>query len=177
MQPVIYDVAVSIDGFISAANNDVSQFPFEGEIVDDYRQRLTGYSHCLMGRKTYEFGYAYGLKPGDNPYPGMVSIVCSKTINLPQDADVKTVCADLSGFVNKLKRQATGPIYLCGGGDLAGWMAKNALIDQLAIKRAPILLGNGIPVFGRYSDTIRLSHISSKPYQNGQVFQRYSITR
>lgn len=51
MQPIIYDVAVSADGFIAGASQDVSLFPFQGSIVDDYMARLATYSHCIMGRK------------------------------------------------------------------------------------------------------------------------------
>lgn len=35
MHPIIYDVAVSIDGFIAGPSEDVSQFPHSGKIVED----------------------------------------------------------------------------------------------------------------------------------------------
>ena len=34
MQPIIYDVAVSIDGYIAGPEGDISQFPESGDIVE-----------------------------------------------------------------------------------------------------------------------------------------------
>ena len=31
-----------------------------------------------MGRRTYEFGYKYGLQPGQSPYPHMENYIFSK---------------------------------------------------------------------------------------------------
>lgn len=119
MHPIIYDVAVSIDGYISGPGGDVSGFAFEGDVVDDYVERLAGYSCALMGRVSYEFGYAYGLRAGQNPYPHMRSIVVSSTVRLPQNSDVEVWNGLDLERVRDLKTNATGPIYLCGGGVLA----------------------------------------------------------
>lgn len=40
MQPIIYDVAVSMDGFISGPGGDISQFAHEEPVVEDYANRL-----------------------------------------------------------------------------------------------------------------------------------------
>lgn len=54
MQPLIYDVAVSIDGYIGGPDGDISQFAQDGAVVDDYTARL-GLETCataIMGRAT-----------------------------------------------------------------------------------------------------------------------------
>ena len=61
MHPIIYDVAVSLDGFICGPQADISKFDFEGPVVDDYHLRMDGYETAIMGRLTYEFGYQFGL--------------------------------------------------------------------------------------------------------------------
>ncbi|MEO0912848.1 MAG: deaminase, partial [Pseudomonadota bacterium] len=104
MQPVIYDVAVSADGFICGADGDISLFPHEGAVVEDYRARLAGYAHCLMGRATYEFGYAYGLEPGANPYPWMEATVFSRSLDLPETAEVRLVREDALAAVDAIRR-------------------------------------------------------------------------
>ena len=60
MQPIIYDVAVSIDGYIAGPGGDISAFPASGRLVDDYLERLADYRTVIMGRDTYEFGYRFG---------------------------------------------------------------------------------------------------------------------
>ncbi|MEM9360868.1 MAG: deaminase, partial [Pseudomonadota bacterium] len=71
MQPIVYDIAISLDGFIAGPGGDISQFDSGGPVVRDYEERLQAYAAAIMGRQTYEFGYQYGLRPGQNPYPHM----------------------------------------------------------------------------------------------------------
>lgn len=179
MQPLIYDVAVSIDGFISGPSvngiPDVSRFPHEGSIVEDYKARLATYAIALMGRATYEFGYAFGLPPGANPYPTMRSFVVSQSIQVPAGSDVEVIHDDALAAVRTLKSESTGPLYLCGGGILAGALLNAGLINRLRLKRAPTLLGAGVPLFAEVTDTPNLTLIEEKQHGNGIVFQDYAV--
>lgn len=177
MQPIIYDVAISMDGFIAGAAGDVTKFPYQGAIVDDYMARLETYTHCLMGSETYKFGYQFGLKAGDNPYPTMQSIIFSKSIALPTERSVNVVTDHELNYINQLKQQAAGPIYLCGGGKFAGWLLANGLIDILRLKRAPILLSQGVKLFGDYNLAINIKHINTKSYEDGGIFQEFEIVK
>jgi dihydrofolate reductase len=175
MQPIVYDVAVSLDGFICGNNEDVSRFPHEGPIVDAYRKRLESYAVCLMGRRTYEFGYRFGLPAGANPYPGMLSYVLSSSLELPDDADVQLVRSDTEALLRRLKGEADGPIYLCGGGTLAASLLELKLIDRLRLKRAPILLGQGVRLFGANDRAIDLRQLDMVAYPDGTVFHEFEI--
>ncbi|MEM8540227.1 MAG: dihydrofolate reductase family protein [Pseudomonadota bacterium] len=173
MQSLIYDVAVSIDGYIAGANADVSLFAHEGAVVEDYHARMADYKVAIMGRKTYEFGYQFGLKPGDNPYPSMQTIVFSNSVSLPDDSTVAKVSSDLPSEIESLKVSAKGPIYLCGGGEFAGNLLSLGLIDKIILKRAPILLGTGTRLFGKYAASQSLKCISHKQYDSGYVLQGF----
>lgn len=175
MHPIIYDVAVSIDGFIAGPSEDVSRFPHFGAIVEDYQARLQNYKTCLMGRKTYEFGYQFGLRPGQNPYPHMRSIVLAESIELPKSSDVKLLSCVSDDAIRKIKRESVGDIYLCGGGELASWMLTNQLIDILRIKRAPIIFGSGIKLFGEGDHLVDLTLVTSTDHPNGALFQEFKI--
>lgn len=172
MHPIIYDVAVSADGFIAGPNTDVSAFPHTGAIVDDYRARLGTYSTALMGRATYEFGLQHGLPPGANPYPNMRTIVVSTTLTPPGD-DIE-VWRDLLGL-QALRSKAPGPIYLCGGGHLASAIAATGHLTHLTLKRAPIILGSGTPLFAQASPT-PLTLQSQTDYGEGLLFQSFRFS-
>lgn len=175
MHPIIYDVAVSIDGYISGPLGDVSAFPHEGTIVEDYVGRLSQYSTCLMGRKTYEFGYAYGLKPGDNPYPHMRSFVISSTIDLPEGSHVEHIAKASVETIRTIQEEASGPIYLCGGGSLAGWALSSKLVGYIRLKRAPILLGAGVRLFDEINVKPRLKELMMKPHNDGIIYQEFEV--
>lgn len=180
---IVYDVSVSIDGFIAGPDADISRFAHEGPIVEDYAERLLGYAVALMGRHTYEFGYRFGLAPGTNPYPHMRSIVLSRSIDLPPSDGIEVVRDGTLDFVRELKSsrgEATdgaapdGPIYLCGGGELAGSLARAGLVDRLRLKRVPVLLGGGTPLFGKGA-ALHLDLVTQRDYGDGALLQEFTI--
>ncbi|WP_323037459.1 dihydrofolate reductase family protein [Pararhodobacter sp.] len=175
MQDVIYDVAVSVDGFICGADGDVSGFPHEGAVVEEYRARLATYGAVVMGRRTYEFGYACGLKPGANPYPHMQALVVSASLDLPADAAVETVRDDVIARLTRLRREMHAPIYLCGGGALAGSLLVQGQIQELRLKRAPILLGSGVRLFGGHDRPVPMHPLAQTIHERGVIYQRFKL--
>lgn len=175
VQPIIYDVAVSIDGYIAGPGEDISKFAREGEVVDNYLKRLETYSCAIMGRATYEFGYRFGLEPGRNPYPRMKTVVFSDSMRLPEDSEVTVVPRRDLQLLQTLRDEQAGPIYLCGGGLFAGALLSSRMIDKLRLKRAPILLGDGTPLFGDADVAIELVCEEIKSYADGYVYQAYQV--
>ncbi|WP_298814774.1 dihydrofolate reductase family protein [uncultured Roseibium sp.] len=175
MQPIIYDVAVSVDGFIAGADDDITKFAHEGPVVEDYFERLSTYAIAVMGRNTYEFGYRFGLEPGANPYQNMRTYVFSRSLELPEESDVEVVGIDELPKIKELKAKAPGPIYLCGGGEFAGHLLSNRLIDTLRLKRAPILLGSGVKLFGCVGDGCEMVNTTTRTYDGGYLFQEFQV--
>lgn len=175
MHPIIYDVAVSLDGFISGVAGDISKFAHDGPVVDDYATRLGTYRSAIMGRATYEFGYEFGMKPGQNPYPHMETTIFSDTMDLPESVKVSVRKRPTSDHIRQLSREAEGPVYLCGGGDFAGWMLEQGLIDRVILKRAPCVLGAGTKLFGNVSPAISLIRSNTKSYANGYLLEEFDL--
>ena len=175
MHPIIYDVAVSLDGYISGPCGDISGFAHEGEVVDDYRQRLSTYHTAIMGRSTYQFGYKFGMAPGQNPYPHMNTIVVSASMDQPDACEITLQRQLDECTITTLKEQASGPIYLCGGGKFAGALLQMGLIDRIILKRAPIVLGGGVSLFGQSNQTGKLRRVSTEPYDNGYQLEQFVV--
>ncbi|SMR81677.1 Dihydrofolate reductase [Aliiroseovarius halocynthiae] len=174
MREIIYDVAVSLDGFIAAPGGDASAFPQTGPHADAYFERLGSYGTVIMGRSTYEFGYAFGLEPGARAYPHMDHHIFSTSLKVPEDADVAVIRDDWLAQLTALKKTGGAPIYLCGGGMFAGWVAQNGLVDRLILKRAPIVLGQGIRLFEGLTDPTSWAAGAVTPYDNGVTLLEYA---
>lgn len=128
-----------------------------------------------MGRKTYEFGYAHGLEPGANPYPNMDTLVVSPNLTVPNGSETQIV-SDLSmDFVVSLKSMSRGPTYLCGGGELAGWLLKKELIDFLVLKRTPCIFGTGVRLFDGTTNSQKLERTDDQTYGNGYVLEKFKL--
>lgn len=175
MRRIIYDVAVSRDGFIAGPNGDVSIFPHSGDHVDAYNKRLATYDTVIMGRHTYEFAYQFGLPAGAKAYPHMEHYIFSEKLELPDTAEVTAVRSDFSVKLRDLKAQKGTDIYLCGGGAFAGMLAGNKLIDLLRLKIAPVLCGRGTPLFGGLTIMAGLSRVSSTQYKNGVEYCEFAF--
>lgn len=160
MRELIYDVAVSIDGFICRADGAIDDFAMDGPHVADYQARLATYDTVVMGRKTYEFGYQYGLEPGRRAYPHMEHYVVSSSLEFEHEHELNLVPDGAADLVRDLKHQTGSAIYLCGGGQLAGFLLREQLIDRLILKVNPILIGEGRPLF---SSPIRARLQASSP--------------
>ncbi len=173
MKKIIYYVATSIDGFIAGPDEDASDFTAAGEGVNQYLADLKDFKTVIMGRRTYEFGYKFGLKPGQPAYPHMLHYIFSKTLHFKNQSDQLTICDYDLDIIKKLKQSSETDIYLCGGGIFAGWLLENEMIDVLKIKLNPLILGNGIPLFGNIKKTHQLELSESRIYDDGLTINAY----
>ena len=148
MQKIVYYVASSIDGYISGVDEDISQFIMESDGVDKYRADLAQFETVIMGRKTYEFGYDFGLEPGQPAYPNMMHHIFSSTMKIEDLSPAVKIEIPSLDRVEEIRQNADTDVYLCGGGQFAGWLLENKMIDRLKIKLNPIVLGGGTKLFG-----------------------------
>ncbi|WP_347756455.1 dihydrofolate reductase family protein [Agrococcus sp. ProA11] len=162
MRKLVYYIAASIDGFIADAAGDVSCFPLVPEtlehLFDRYPETCPAhlreafgvtagpkrFDTVLLGRRTQEPALQAGLVAG--AYPHLRQIVATHR-GLPESAGIELIEGDLAPQITALKRQSGGDIWLCGGGDIAGQLID--LIDEVQLKVNPVLLGDGIGLFGR----------------------------
>jgi dihydrofolate reductase len=129
----------------------------------------------LMGRKTYDLGLAEGKT---SPYPFLRQIVASKSMSESPDEAVELWRDDVVGRVAKLKAEAEKPIWLCGGGSLAGQLLAAGLIDRVVVKLSPVVFGSGIPLFGADAPVVSLKPDGAvKTYDCGVHLLSYIVER
>ncbi len=175
MRRIIYYVASAIDGYISGLNDDISGFVQRGNGVEKYLQDLQTFDTVLMGRKTYEFGYQYGLKPGDPAYPHMDHYIFSQQLSFEQKNEKVQVCELDKNLIMQLKAKTGSDIYLCGGGALAAWLLEQELIDVLKVKLNPLVLGAGVKLFAQTNKAYHLDLMEQESFEEGLQIITYSI--
>ncbi|WEO97600.1 dihydrofolate reductase family protein [Streptomyces sp. FXJ1.172] len=160
MRRLTYYIGCSLDGFIAGPDGETDSSGFDGDLKDailsEYPETiptharealgLTGvpnkvFDTILMGRATYEPALRIGVT---SPYAHLRQYVFSSTLS-PTDPEVEVVSGDPVEFVRGLKRQPGAGIWLCGGAGLAGQLLGE--IDELVVKRYPVVHGSGIPLF------------------------------
>ncbi|MBN3521082.1 dihydrofolate reductase family protein [Algoriphagus lutimaris] len=177
MGKIIYYVASSLDGFISGPNEDTRMFVPGGKGIEKYFEDLKKFKTVIMGRKTYEFGYKFGLQPGQPAYQHMQHHIFSDSLTFENKAESVHVEPRKISRVQEIKASASSDIYLCGGGIFAGWLLDHHLIDQLKIKLNPIILGDGIRLFGSSKTKGKLDLMQDETFENGLKIITYSIRK
>lgn len=177
MSKIVYYVASSIDGYIAGENDDISMFSQSGDAVDKYLSDLEDFKTVIMGRRTYEFGYQFGLIPGQPAYKHMEHYIFSDTLNIENLAKTVHIEKKSINRVIEIKNSSKNDIYLCGGGEFAGWLLENGLIDQLKLKLNPIILNCGIHIFGKSKMKAKLELCKTDLYKDGLCMLTYNILK
>lgn len=174
MSNIIYYVASSLDGFIAGPNDDISNFVAGGDGVDKYLSDLQNFKTVIMGRRTYEFGYQYGLEPGQPAYPHMEHFIFSDSLKIENLNEKVHIEPKSLERIVEIKKASVTDVYLCGGGEFAGWLLDNGLIDQLKLKLNPITLGEGIKLFGKSTTRAKWDLVSTESFNEGLKILTYN---
>ena len=175
MRKIVYYVASTLDGFISGPDQSIEGFVDEGSGVQKYLNDLQEFDTVIMGRKTYEFAYSFGLKPGDLPYPHMNHFIFSNTLKFDKPHERINICKLSIDEIKRLRNQPGSAIYLCGGGELAGWLLDREQIDVLKIKLNPLIMGDGVRLFGNSNKKFSTELLDTQLYDNGLQMITYKI--
>lgn len=177
MKVIVY-IATSLDGFIARKNGDIDWLPAdEPESNEDYGfwEFFNTVDALVMGKNTFEKVLSFGIWP----YKDKKVIVVSKSIKkLPaiENANLQLVRGDTSDVFNQLKQSGYQKIYLDGGKLIQSFLRDN-LIDELIISKIPVLIGDGIPLFGKLDNDIKLEVLHSQAFKNGLVQTHYKVAK
>lgn len=185
MKASVY-IATTLDGYIARENGSLDWLPgAEGEIdissesdtLDNedfgYNKFMETIDVLIMGRNTYEFV----ISSGQWPYGNKKVIVLSSTLNrvsniVPDTVEIR------SGSPNEiyleLKSEGAKNLYVDGGKTIQGFFI-SGLIDEIVITTVPVLIGNGISLFGVLKEDKKLKLLETKHYTNGFVQNKYAV--
>lgn len=175
MRKIHYHIAVTLDGFICHKDGSIDGFLMEGAHADEFMQSLENYDTVLMGSKTYAFAFQYGLKAGQTAYPNLKHYIFSQSLEFESNDDVILVKDDALNVIKALKQENGKDIWLCGGGELAGFLLEHHLIDALSLKVNPVVFGAGRKLFGQNKMLNNFRLESRKTYDNGVLLNQYIL--
>lgn len=178
MGNLVYHVATTLDGYIANKNHDINGFLVDTEHLPDFQNSLKNdYSCVLMGKNTYEFGFRFGLKPGQPAYAeyNLPNYVVANDFSFEPEKGLTIIGDDVVGEVKKLKQNSKKDVWLCGGGQLAGFLLENKLIDKIILKQNPTIFSDGIKLFEGCSSTYQLDLEDYKSYQNSVCLLKYRV--
>ena len=159
-------VGTSVDGFIARPNGDLDFLPPGGGEPHGYNEFIATVDAIVIGRKTFET--VLGMEPW--PYADKrVVVLSSRQIDLSAARGVVEQMAGApADILSQLAASGTRHAYVDGGTTIQGFL-RAGLIQHLFITRVPVLIGNGIPLFGALPRDLRLHHVATRQYASGLV--------
>src|SRR5450432_2667228 len=165
----------SLDGFIASKDNNVSWMDTKSvyqagvsisqEEVAAFLKTIDCY---VLGSRTYEHALELGWPYGDTP----TVVVTSRELPSARES-VEFYSGDLKILVGEILAPRYGNIWLVGGALLGQSFLRLGLVDEIRLMTAPVLLGDGLHLFGD-SGTEQMWHLKNVvAYKSGYVELSY----
>ena len=173
-------IATSLDGFIARADGNLDWLDEANAMVPEgedcgFGAFMSSVDTLLMGRKTYEKVLSIGIWPyGDTP----VVVLSRSQISFPDHlpSTVSHSSEQPTELLNRLAGEGVQHVYVDGGKTIHGYLLEG-LIDEITITVIPVILGEGIPLFGLVKNDIHLTHIRTTVFDFGFVQSTYAVEK
>lgn len=165
-------VGASVDGFIARPNHDLDWLPEDAE-PHGYDEFIAGIDAIVMGRNTFEKVLSFEAWPyGDK----RVVVLSSRPLDLSaaRGGVVEQMAGPPAEIVSRLAATGAHHLYVDGGVTLQGFL-RAGQIQRLVITRVPVLIGEGIPLFGSLPRDVRLRHVATRTFASGLVQSEYEV--
>jgi len=163
MGKVVYDISMSLDGYVSGANvRPEAGLGDGGERLHDWgfhstdprnRQLVEAWVHTgavIVGRRTYDLSIPYW--GADGPiYTGRVPVIVLSH-SVPDDVpehSVYTFVDSVEAAFEKAQQAAGDKVIGVQGPNTAQQFIQRGLVDEISIHLVPVLFGSGIRLLER----------------------------
>jgi len=169
-------IGTSVDGFIARKNGGLDWLDHDRHGEDyGYVEFYRSMDVLVMGRLTFQKVAAYK----EWPYREKEVVVLSSTLTeeaIPEELreHVSVSSLDPVSLVENLLNEGKFNIYVDGGKTIQSFL-NCGLITDIILNRIPILIGEGIPLFGKLSNDLRLDLTGSRYFESGVVQTRYAV--
>lgn len=172
MQASVF-IGTSVDGFIARRNGELDFLPKGGGEPHGYAEFMASVDALVIGRKTFETVLAFPNWPYDQK---CVVVLSSRPLDFSavRGGVVEQMAGSTAEIVSKLAASGVRHAYIDGGITIQRFLSAG-LIQGLIITRVPVLIGEGIPLFGALPSDIRLRHVATQDYPSGLVKTEYHV--
>jgi dihydrofolate reductase len=178
-------VVSSLDGFIAKKDNSVSWLDSPGSVYEagvsiseeEAATFVKAIDCYVLGSRTYQHALELGWPYGDTPVVVVTSREWPPASTSASESTRKTVefySGDLRTLVDVKLAPRYRNIWLVGGAMLCQSFLELGLVDEIRLTIAPVLLGEGLRLFGGSLTEEKWNLKNVVAYKNGFVELSYS---
>ncbi len=163
-------VGTSLDGFLARPDGGLDFLSAGGDEPHGYEEFVATIDAMVIGRKTYEIVLGFSPWPyGEKP----VFVLSSRPLpRIPEEGKVERLSGEPAAILADLSARGFRHLYVDGGITIQGFL-RAGLIDRLIVTHVPVLIGEGIPLFGPLERDILLCHVRTRTFPSGLVQSEY----
>ena len=154
----------SVDWLEAIPNPDKSDYGYAGF----YKEIDTTIQGCNTYRQLLSWGIPF-------PYPDKKNYVLTRKGEVGNTEDVTFIRESPIEFLRELKQQPGKDIWLIGGGEINTLLLNAGLIDEIDLFVMPIILPEGIELFGGLPEETRLSLVKTESFSSGAMRVTYKV--
>lgn len=177
-------IATSADGYIATSDGGVDWLHTAGNLEADMGSEDMGFQSfmdsvdcMIMGRKCMEMISSMNLTSDQWFYGDMRIVVLSNTVKEPPvnlRGKVEMYSGDIQDLITKLESCGLKHAYIDGGSTITSFINLK-LINEMTITKVPVLLGEGIPLFGKINKNVKLENAKASAFPNDFIQVKYSV--
>ncbi|NRB41482.1 MAG: dihydrofolate reductase [Pseudomonadales bacterium] len=177
-------IATSADGYIATPDGSVDWLHTAGNLNADMGDEDMGFQDfmdsvdcMIMGRKCMDMISDMNLTPEQWFYGDMPIFVLSNTVKEAPDnlrGKVEMYSGDINELTVKLEEKGYKHAYIDGGSTITSFL-NHSLINEMIITKVPVLLGEGLPLFGKINKRLKLENTEAKSFPNDFYQVKYSV--
>jgi len=178
-------IATSADGYIATHDGGVDWLHTAGNSEADmsknpdmgFNDFIASVDCMIMGRKCMDVISSFNLTPEQWPYGDTKIFVLSNTIKEPPENlrnKVEMYSGDIEKLISQLESGGYKHAYIDGGTTITTFINLQ-LINEMTITKAPIILGKGIPLFGKLDKSIKLINSEATVFPNDFIQEKFGV--
>jgi dihydrofolate reductase len=166
-------IATSVDGFIARPNGSLDWLPAGGGEEHGYDEFIATVDALVIGRGTFETVLTFDAWPYGSK---RVIVLSSRPLDLSaaRGGVVEQMSGSAEEIAARLDAEGVRHAYVDGGVTIQRFL-RARLIQRLIITRVPVLIGEGIPLFGPLDSDVRLQHVATRTFPSGLVQSEYTV--
>jgi dihydrofolate reductase len=176
---VTLHVVSSLDGFIARKDNSVSWLNGDGSVyeagvsvsAEEAAAFVKSIDCYVLGSRTYEHALELGWPYGDTP-----TVVVTRRTLPSTKKSVEFYSGNLKTLLDEKLAPRFRNIWLVGGAILSQHFLELGLVDEIRLTVAPVLLGDGLRLFGGSLTEKRWDLKNVAAYRNGFVELSYAAS-
>lgn len=171
-------IATSLDGFVARTDHRIdwlTKQPTAGE-EHGYEAFMDGVDGIIMGRGSYENVLTFGDWPYSKPVVVMSRSLSPSDLPLTLRDKVRLTSLTPAALMQSLAKDGWARAYVDGGKVVQSFI-RDGLIDDIVLATIPILIGEGLSLFGAIEADIDLELLHTAAFPSGIVQTHYQVRR